>query len=58
MSRPDPPADLSQCQIKPAANGSPRCYLFHRASGWISCPMSYRQAERYQLLSRRENRRR
>ena len=57
MPRPAPPVNLHECEIKPAANGSPRCYLFHRASGWISRPMSHREAARYQLLSRREAKR-
>lgn len=56
MPRPDPPTNLHECEIKPAAN-SPRFYLYHRASGWISRPMSRREAEHYQLLSRREAKR-
>ena len=44
MMRPKPPADLSQCEIKPAARGSRRVYLFHRATGWISRPLSRREA--------------
>ena len=39
MTRPNPPHDLSTCEIKPATRGLRRCYLFHRASGWISRPM-------------------
>ena len=44
MSRLNPPHDLTSCEIKPAARGSRRCYLFHRASGWISRPLSRQMA--------------
>ena len=40
MARPNPPNDLTTCEVKPTARGSRRCYLFHRATGWISRPMS------------------
>ena len=44
MSRPNPPRDLTACEVKPAAGGSRRCYLFHRATGWISRPLSRNMA--------------
>ena len=45
MSERTPPHDLSTGQIKPAARGCWRGYLFHRASGWISRPLSRPLAE-------------
>ena len=47
MPRPSPPADLRPCEIKPAARGSSRVYLFHCATGWISRPMTRREATRW-----------
>ena len=54
MPQRTPPHDLSTCQIKPAARGSRRCYLFHRASGWISRPMSRELARQWTQSKPRE----
>ena len=37
------PTDMTTCEIKQMSNGT--CYLFHRASGWISRPLTRPEAE-------------